>query len=120
MGWKRKRRQDTGWVPLPPVDGVGGAAFVRRIGDLVEMVLSEVVPPTDGHVGIAVIPSGFRPSSLPGSVPQRNGVVSTMDGAARLASAYRGDMRILAAQAGEAYSGHLTWSTNDAMPTGGA
>lgn len=119
MGWIRKAR-DTGWVTLAPLDGVTGAVYVRRIGDLVEMVLSEVTPAAGGHVSVVAVPTGFRPSRLPSSAPQRNGVVSTMAGEARLVSVYQNSMRILSATPGGAYSGHVTWSTGDPMPTGGA
>lgn len=120
MAWALKRKRDTGWQTLPVLEGVDAdGVWIKRHGIWVELEMRDVSTDASGHLHVAEIPAGYRPTILSAN-STRSGVVVTDAGATRVASYYGSVMRILSADAVAAYSGHLIWSTTDPMPTGGA
>ena len=109
---------DTGWRRIDTLTSVtGGTVVMRRVGELVHMMLADVTVAAAGHVNVAPTPPGFAPQSFTGA-NWRNGVV--MDVAAtslRVASWLGNNMRILNAETGKAYGGCLSWITDDPWPT---
>ena len=118
MAWMLRKKQQVPWTAVTPASGIGGRVAVRRTETLVEMMIDSVTVPADGNVTIVQIPAGYVPAPTPQGMNQRNGLIATVGGSVRLASVLSGGMRILGAQASQAYSGHLTWTTDDAMPGG--
>lgn len=65
MGWIKKSR-DTGWLDVTSTMPVGagrtsGRLLARRRGDLVTVILDELVVDLTGTKTLLILPTGFRP-----------------------------------------------------------
>lgn len=110
---------DTGWRNIQLLGGATGTCRIRRVGNAVDIYIYEVTGPA-GTFDFMAPPDGFRPPFRATGLYDRWLLFTsplTSDPLIRRAQAFGSNIRYYNGAAGESFSGHITYFTDDTWPT---